>query len=189
MPKACRIRATSPPILPKVDADAARTSIVAKAKRSKAADRKAITKKTDDGLPVHSFRALSGDLATNTHNTMAMAASIETVAEQQIGRRDLDRVLCGAEGRSSRVRLQPMRQASFCQASPSTLRCASPVLSAADLPAFARRVTRLSAIVAWLSQLGFREVVHLTPQEANARYFGNRRDGLPHVAQFIGATT
>ena len=77
MPKACRIRATSPPILPKVDADAARTSIVAKAKRSKAADRKAITKKTDDGLPVHSFRSLSGDLATNTHNTMAMAPSIE----------------------------------------------------------------------------------------------------------------
>jgi hypothetical protein len=35
------------------------------------------TKKTDDGLPVHSFRSLSGDLATITHNTMAMAPSIE----------------------------------------------------------------------------------------------------------------
>jgi hypothetical protein len=28
-------------------------------------------------LPVHSFRSLSGDLATITHNTMAMAPSIE----------------------------------------------------------------------------------------------------------------
>jgi len=57
----------------KADADAARSSVVAKAKRSKAADRKAKTKKTDDGLPVHSFRSLLGDLATITHNTMAMA--------------------------------------------------------------------------------------------------------------------
>jgi methyltransferase (TIGR00027 family) len=42
-----------------------------------------------------------------------------------------------------------------------------------------------------LSQLGFRVVVHLTPQEANARYFAGRRDGLqaPHVAQLISATT
>ena len=56
-------------------ADAARTSIVAKAKRSKAADRKARTKRTDDGLPVHSFRSLLGDLATVTCNTMAMLGS------------------------------------------------------------------------------------------------------------------
>ena len=59
----------------KADADAARTSIVAKAKRSKAADRKALTKRTDDGLPVHSFRSLLGDLATVTCNTMAMVGS------------------------------------------------------------------------------------------------------------------
>jgi hypothetical protein len=57
----------------KAAADAARTSIVAKAKRSRAADRKARTKRTDDGLPVHSFRSLLGDLATITRNTMAMA--------------------------------------------------------------------------------------------------------------------
>jgi hypothetical protein len=57
----------------KAAADAARTSIVAKAKRSKAADRKAATRRTDDGLPVHSFRTLLGDLATVTRNTMAMA--------------------------------------------------------------------------------------------------------------------
>lgn len=42
-----------------------------------------------------------------------------------------------------------------------------------------------------LSQLGFRDVVHLTPDEANARYFAGRRDGLraPHVAQLMSATT
>jgi hypothetical protein len=59
----------------KAAADAARTSIVAKAKRSKAADRKARTKRTDDGLAVHSFRSLLGDLATVTRNTMAMIGS------------------------------------------------------------------------------------------------------------------
>ena len=56
----------------KVSADAARTSIVAKAKRSAAADTKAATKRTDDGLPVHSFRSLLGDLATITRNIMTM---------------------------------------------------------------------------------------------------------------------
>ena len=56
----------------KAGADAARTSIVVKAKRSKAADRKAVTQRTDDGLAVHSFRSLLGDLATVTRNTMAM---------------------------------------------------------------------------------------------------------------------
>ena len=43
----------------------------ANAKRSEAADGKAATKRTDDGLPVHSFRSLLGDLATITRNTMA----------------------------------------------------------------------------------------------------------------------
>jgi hypothetical protein len=58
----------------KASADAARASIVAKAQRSEAADAKAATKRTDDGLPVHSFRSLLGDLATVTHNTMALNA-------------------------------------------------------------------------------------------------------------------
>jgi hypothetical protein len=57
----------------KAQADAARTSIVAKAQRSNAADCKAATKHTDDGLPVHSFRSLFGDLATVTRNLMTMA--------------------------------------------------------------------------------------------------------------------
>ena len=61
----------------KAAADAARASIVAKAKRSKAADRKAATKRTRDGLPVHSFRSLLADLATVTRNTMAPASTPE----------------------------------------------------------------------------------------------------------------
>lgn len=59
----------------KAAADAARASIVAKAERSDAADRKAATKRTHDDLPVHSFRSLLADLATVTHNTMAMSQS------------------------------------------------------------------------------------------------------------------
>jgi transposase len=62
----------------KATARAARPSIVAKAERSMAADKKAATKRTNDGLPVHSFRSLLTDLATVTRNTMAMANSPET---------------------------------------------------------------------------------------------------------------
>jgi transposase len=62
----------------KATARAARPSIVAKAERSTAADKKAATKRTNDGLPVHSFRSLLTDLATVTRNTMAMANSPET---------------------------------------------------------------------------------------------------------------
>lgn len=54
-------------------------------------------------------------------------------------------------------------------------------------------LTRIRAqeLSARLSRLGFREVVHLTPEEANARYFAGRQDGLqaPRVAQLISATT
>ena len=45
-------------------AAAMRVSIVAKAERSDAAIRKQTTGRTDDGLPVHSFRTLLADLAT-----------------------------------------------------------------------------------------------------------------------------
>ena len=58
----------------KVSADAARPSIVGKARRSEAAGAKAATKRTHDGLAVHSFRSLLGDLATVTRNTMALNA-------------------------------------------------------------------------------------------------------------------
>ena len=50
------------------DAERRRKSIVAPAQRSRAALRKARRKKTDDGLPVHSFRSLLTDLATLTKN-------------------------------------------------------------------------------------------------------------------------
>lgn len=48
----------------KPKAQAARRSIVAPAERSVAAKRKALTKQTADGLPVHSFQTLLSDLAT-----------------------------------------------------------------------------------------------------------------------------
>ncbi len=52
--------------------EALRASPVAKAQPSPAAKRKARTKRTDDGLPVHSFRSLLADLATLTRNTVRL---------------------------------------------------------------------------------------------------------------------
>ena len=52
----------------KPQARAARASVVAPAVRSSAALRKAATGKTHDGLPVHSFQTLLGDLATIAKN-------------------------------------------------------------------------------------------------------------------------
>jgi transposase len=52
----------------KPQAQAARVSIVAPARRSDAARRKAASRKTDDGLKVHSFQTLLGDLATIVKN-------------------------------------------------------------------------------------------------------------------------
>ena len=49
-------------------ARAARPSPVAKARRSEHAQAKDASKLTEDGLPVHSFRTLLGDLATLTYN-------------------------------------------------------------------------------------------------------------------------
>ncbi|MBV9014078.1 MAG: class I SAM-dependent methyltransferase [Alphaproteobacteria bacterium] len=54
-------------------------------------------------------------------------------------------------------------------------------------------LTRISPtkLAGRLTKLGFHKVVHLTPEEANARYFDGRRDGLhaPRVAQLISAST
>jgi hypothetical protein len=47
-----------------------RKSIVSPAQPSQSAKRKASTKRTDDGLPVHSFKTLLDDLATQTKNTV-----------------------------------------------------------------------------------------------------------------------
>src|SRR6266581_129932 len=52
----------------KPQAQAARTSIVAPAQRSAAAQRKALTKHTREGMKVHSFQTLLGDLATIVKN-------------------------------------------------------------------------------------------------------------------------
>jgi len=74
-------------------AEAARTSPVAKAKPSPAAMRKAATKHTDDGLPVHSFRSLLADLATLTRNTVRIgrAATFPLLATPtNLQRRALD---------------------------------------------------------------------------------------------------
>ena len=49
-------------------AEQQRSSVVAPAQRSDKAKRKAASKHTDDGIPVHSFRTLLEDLATITMN-------------------------------------------------------------------------------------------------------------------------
>ena len=61
----------------RVEAAAERSSIVAPARRSAAARRKAACKYTADDLPVHSFRSLLGELATFSRNTMTVAEAPE----------------------------------------------------------------------------------------------------------------
>ena len=58
-------------------AEAQRSSVVAKAERSPAAVTKQTTGRTEDGLPVHSFRTLLDDLATLTRNTLVTAIAPE----------------------------------------------------------------------------------------------------------------
>ena len=59
----------------RVAGEALRSSPVAKAQPSPAARRKAKTKRTDDGLPVHSFRTMLAALATLTRNTARLASA------------------------------------------------------------------------------------------------------------------
>ena len=73
--------------------EALRPSPVAKALPSPAARRKARTRQTDDGLPVHSFTSLMADLATLTRNTVRFgrAATFPVLATPtNIQRRALD---------------------------------------------------------------------------------------------------
>jgi transposase len=58
-------------------AEAQRDSVVAKAERSPVAITKQTTGRTEDGLPVHSFRTLLADLATLTRNTLVTAVDPE----------------------------------------------------------------------------------------------------------------
>jgi transposase len=60
----------------KAAAQAQRDSIVKPAKRSPAAQRKALTKQTAEGKPVHSFQSLLADLATLTINRVQPANKI-----------------------------------------------------------------------------------------------------------------
>ncbi|MGH7088312.1 MAG: IS1634 family transposase [Stellaceae bacterium] len=53
-------------------AAAERSSIVAPAERSPAAKRKTTARRTDDGMPVHSFRSLLDDLATLSLNKVSL---------------------------------------------------------------------------------------------------------------------
>ena len=57
----------------KPQAQAARTSVVAPAQRSSSARRKARTKQTREGMKVHSFQTLLGDLATIVINRIQPA--------------------------------------------------------------------------------------------------------------------
>ncbi len=68
-------RALAPLLFDEEDPEAAqaqRTSVVAPAQRSAAAQDKAASKRTADGFPVHSFRSLLADLATLTRNRVRM---------------------------------------------------------------------------------------------------------------------
>jgi hypothetical protein len=58
-------------------AEAQRSSVVAKAEHSPGAVIKQTTGRTEDGLPVHSFRTLLNDLATLTRNTLVTAIAPE----------------------------------------------------------------------------------------------------------------
>ena len=60
----------------KAAAQADRPSVVKPAKRSPAAERKASTKQTAEGTPVHSFQSLLADLATLTINRVQPATKI-----------------------------------------------------------------------------------------------------------------
>ena len=59
-----------------------RTSVVAPARRSPAALAKARRKRTDDDLPVHSFRTLLTDIGTLAANTMRVAGTEATFTLQ-----------------------------------------------------------------------------------------------------------
>ena len=79
-------------------AEARRDSVVAPAQRSVKAQRKAMSKRTDDGLPVHSFQTLLADLGTITNNQMWMGEQsfqmVTTPTELQQRAFDLLQISC-----------------------------------------------------------------------------------------------
>jgi hypothetical protein len=83
-------------------AEARRTSPVAKATVSKAAEKKASAQRTDpahgEALPVHSFRTLLSDLATLTKNTVCFGGkSLVTVLAKPTAAQNRALQLLGAE--------------------------------------------------------------------------------------------
>ena len=62
-------------------AEQLRRSVVAKAQRSASAKKKAATKKTPDGWPVHSFQTLLKDLATLTKNQVQFKGNAQTTTD------------------------------------------------------------------------------------------------------------
>ena len=58
--------------------EALRDSVVAPAQRSPAAQRKAVTRRTEDGQPVHSFQTLLQDLGTVARNRIRFASGDQT---------------------------------------------------------------------------------------------------------------
>jgi len=62
-------------------AEALRTSVVAPARRSPSAQRKASRKRTDEGHPLHSLRGLLQNLGTIVRNTMRTTSPSDQVAE------------------------------------------------------------------------------------------------------------
>ena len=79
-------------------AQAQRDSVVAPAQRSAKAQRKAMRKRTDDGLPVHSFQTLLADLGTIAKNHVQMGNQsfqmVTTPTELQQRAFDLLQVSC-----------------------------------------------------------------------------------------------
>lgn len=76
-------------------AEEARTSIVAPAQRSKAAKKKAASKRCEDGSPVHSFQTLLADLATIVKNRVRPEGTSDSTFElttipTRVQRRALD---------------------------------------------------------------------------------------------------
>ena len=94
-------RALAPVLFDDEDREAAqaqRDSVVAPAQRSAKAQRKAMRKRTDDGLPVHSFQTLLADLGTISKNHVQMGDQnfqmITTPTELQQRAFDLLQVSC-----------------------------------------------------------------------------------------------
>jgi transposase len=76
----------------KLGGEALRESVVAPARRSRKAERKAGRKRTEEGLPIHSFQSLLKDLGTITRNKVMVAGECfeQVTSPTQIQQRAFD---------------------------------------------------------------------------------------------------